>query len=54
MGHFFVEKNKPASFKYPLWSLCSDFRMFYLWLSGKLDAELEKCSESADELAEES
>ena len=27
IGHFFFEKNKPASFKHPLWSLMGDFRM---------------------------
>jgi hypothetical protein len=25
-----------------MWSLISDFRMFYLWLTHQLDAELEK------------
>jgi len=27
-GHFFFEKNKPATFKYPLFSLASDFLLF--------------------------
>ncbi len=37
-GHFVYEKNKPASFKFPLYSLMGDFRMFWDILSGKLKA----------------
>ncbi|MGB0885825.1 MAG: Mpo1-like protein [Chitinophagales bacterium] len=29
IGHFFFEKNKPASFKQPLYSLASDFKMYF-------------------------
>ncbi len=34
-GHFFFEKNKPATFQYPFYSLASDFIMFKDLLIGK-------------------
>jgi hypothetical protein len=42
IGHFFIEKNKPATFEAPVWSLISDYRMCGLWLSGRLGRELMK------------
>ncbi|OPB98901.1 hypothetical protein BAS10_04315 [Elizabethkingia meningoseptica] len=35
IGHAFFEKNKPATFTYPLWSLISDFKLFFELLTGK-------------------
>jgi hypothetical protein len=33
IGHFFFEKNKPASFKYPLYSFAGDWMMYRdIWL----------------------
>lgn len=42
IGHFGVEKNRPATFKYPVKSFISDWRMWYCMLSGKIAAELKK------------
>jgi len=35
-GHFFFEHNKPATFKYPLYSLMGDFVMFRDILVGRI------------------
>lgn len=40
VGHFFFEKNRPATFSYPLWSLRADFRMYrYMW-TGRMSDEI--------------
>jgi hypothetical protein len=44
LSHFMLEGNRPATFKHPLWSLLSDFRMTYLWITGGLDAEVEQAA----------
>lgn len=36
LGHFVFEKNKPATFKYPLYSLLGDWVMFFQILRGKI------------------
>lgn len=35
VSHAMVEKNRPTTFKYPVWSLISDFKMFFELLIGK-------------------
>ncbi|HEV7232063.1 MAG TPA: DUF962 domain-containing protein [Bacteroidia bacterium] len=36
VGHFVFEKNKPATFRYPLYSFIADFKMMTDILSGKI------------------
>lgn len=42
IGHAFFEKNKPATFKYPFWSLFSDFRLFFEILAGRKNFNSQK------------
>ncbi len=36
LSHFYFEKNRPATFKYPFYSVGGDLRMWYLMLTGKI------------------
>jgi hypothetical protein len=54
VGHFAFEKNKPASFKYPLWSLLADHVMWAKTITGTMQAEVERVAEqNARDQAEE-
>lgn len=41
-GHFFIEKNRPATFTYPFWSLLGDYKMYFSALTGKLPEQLQQ------------
>lgn len=40
VSHGLFEKNKPATFTYPVWSLMSDFKMLFCFLTGQMKREL--------------
>ena len=40
-SHFFVEHNRPATFKHPLWSLRGDLVMWKKMIDGSMTAEIE-------------
>lgn len=42
VGHFKVEKNRPATFTYPFMSLISDFIMFFYIATGQIGKQMEK------------
>ena len=42
IGHFFIEKNRPATFTYPTWSLLADFKMWSKIARGKMDRTVER------------
>ncbi|ACL96731.3 Mpo1-like protein [Caulobacter vibrioides] len=35
IGHFVFEKNRPATFKYPVYSLMGDFRLWFETVTGR-------------------
>jgi hypothetical protein len=42
IGHFVFEKNRPATFDHPVWSLRGDFKMYFLALRGQMADELDR------------
>lgn len=41
-SHFFVEHNRPATFRYPWLSLLADHKMAFYILTGRMGRELER------------
>lgn len=40
IGHFFIEKNKPATFDYPIFSALGELQMYFKTLEGTMDIEI--------------
>ena len=40
IGHAAVERNRPETFRHPLWSLVGDFHMYGLMWVGRMTAEV--------------
>ena len=45
IGHFGVEKNRPATFRHPIWSLAADYKMVGKMLTGSMDDEVRRAME---------
>ena len=40
LAHFTIEKNRPATFQYPLWSFMGDYKMIAMMLTGRMRNEI--------------
>ena len=46
IGHFFVERNRPATFSHPFWSMVGDFHMYGLMWAGRMETEIRRLAAS--------
>ena len=42
IAHFFIEKNRPATFQHPVWSFMGDYKMIWLMLTGRMGNEVKR------------
>lgn len=43
-SHFFIEKNRPATFKHPFYSFLADFKIYALMWRGQMGEEVTKAT----------
>tara|TARA_B100001094_G_scaffold281563_1_gene293074 strand:+ start:197 stop:529 length:333 start_codon:yes stop_codon:yes gene_type:complete len=48
-SHFFIEKNKPASFKYPWKSFWADIKLLIMSITGEIEDEIESLKNGENE-----
>lgn len=44
VSHFFIQHNRPATFKHPLWSFIGDYKMVAMMIAGKMDEEVARAT----------